>query len=293
MSRVKVITENPTVIPIAAMEMNWAGVSEVLDWVKQHRPECVPPECSDPMQLFPHRGIENVVEEGLDGNGAHVSELTSRNISGNELLVEFAGRKCYDSFGAKAGKKDNKSYIQHTQEGQNPHASILYHAKTSFFVAGVSRRLSHELIRNYVGADRDQEGNPSQESTRFTHHYGWYVAHPRDVNDPVELAEFLAHCEANYDRYESYIKRQVARFTTLHGKEPKGLDRKRIYESAADRLLMAAETSFVWTTNPAAFAKMYRERSDLHADLEFQRLVKVWKEVYEKLHPNLLPSLNK
>ena len=40
-------------------------------------------------------------------------------------------------------RKSNADYIAHTQQGDVPHASILYHAKMSFFIAGVSRRVSH------------------------------------------------------------------------------------------------------------------------------------------------------
>ena len=116
-----------------------------------------------------------------------------------------------------------------------------------------------------------EEGAPSQESTRFTHHYGWYVAAPRDLEDTETLREFREDMQVNYNSYSGYINRQVERYAHQHQKMPTGMDRKRIYEAASQRLSHACETSFVWTTNPAALMKLFQERCDSSADLEFQR----------------------
>ena len=169
-------------------------------------------------------------------------------------------------------------------------------AKMSFFIGGVSRRVSHELIRNYVGADRDEEGSPSQESTRYTHHYGFYIAHPAILkpigdSDGADLEYFRVAMQSNYDRYIEYIDRRVADFKEKHkGEEPRGMDRKRIYESASPYLSHACETSWVWTSNPIALAKMFRERDNDGADLEFRRLAKVWKRLCVERWPNLFPQ---
>jgi thymidylate synthase (FAD) len=286
MSKVQILTGDPIVAPIAEMELNIAGIDTLIDWVGKHRPECLPApgegeEGSGWRDLFPHDLVE---------------ELGTRHLSPNELLVELAGRKCYDSFGLKAGKKSNAEYIANTQAGDVPHASIMYHAKMSFFIGGVSRRVSHELIRNYVGADRDEEGSPSQESTRYTHHYGYYIAHPyilalEDAEKrDTELYNFSTAMVTNYEAYLDYVKRQFHDYEVLHGAPPKGLERKRVYESASPYLSHACETSWIWTTNPMALAKMFRERDNDGADLEFRRLARVWKKVCLERWPNLFPQ---
>jgi len=288
---VTILTVEPTVSVLAEMQLDMPGVVEMAEWVRSHRPECLPDdfdtqldEHHKAMRLFPHGGQK----EG------------SQNTH-NELLVELAGRKCYDSFGLKAGKKSNAEYIANTQAGDIVHASIMYHAKMSFFIGGVSRRVSHELIRNYVGADRSEDGSPSQESTRFTHHYGFYVAHPFILRESGTLVSDGAYRKAeqeifrkamqeNYDSYLEYIERQVAAYTKEWGKEPKGMDRKRIYESASPYLSHACETSWVWTSNPIALAKMFKERDNDGADLEFRRLAKKWKRICLERWPNLFPQ---
>jgi len=274
----KILTTEPVIAVIAEMAVQ-NGVSEMAEWVRSRRPECMPDEYEpgDPQAwttLLPHELFEQ-----------------DRLLSGNEVLVELAGRKCYDSFGLKAGRKSNAEYIANTQAGDVPHASIMYHAKMSFFIAGVSRRVSHELIRHYVGADRTEEGSPSQESTRYVEHSGCYVAHPAILNNSNELALFVGAMERNYLEYRDYIQRRTFEYADLHGGEqPKGMDRKRIFESASPYLSHACETSFIWTTNPIALAKMFKERDNEAADLEYLRLARKWKRVCLERWPNLFPQ---
>ncbi len=273
---VRILTE-PTVELIAEMSLDWTGIRHMARWVKEHRPSCLPVEAEEyAVNLFPHNLWD---------------DERNRNLTDNELLVELAGRKCYDSFGLKAGKKTNQEYIVHTQQGEIPHASILYHAKMTFFIAGVSRRVSQEMMRNYVGSDRDQEGSPSQESTRFTHHYGTFVAHPRLLEQPEELEIWKQSVQRSYNEYVDYIERCFDRYKVQYGEEPKGLDRKRIYESAIGRMPWDYETSYIWTTNPMALMKLFRERCDDQADLEFQRFAKCWRRVCYSRAPNLFPKL--
>jgi thymidylate synthase (FAD) len=271
---VTIIKDEPTIALIAQMAIKRSGLEAIVEWVSKHRPECLPDGYQYPSDLFPHNSIE------ADG----------RNVTDNEMLVELAGRKCYDSFGLKAGKKSNAEYIANTQSGSIPHASILYHAKMSFFFAGISRRVSHEIIRNYVGADRDEEGSPSQESTRFTHHYGWFVCPPRYLGDARREGFFEKSMSRAYDDYLEAVSNDVAQFERDTGKTPTSIDRKRIYEAASSFLPHQAETSFIWTTNPMAVAKFIRERADPAADLEIQRFAKKWRRVVMEIAPNLFPQ---
>jgi thymidylate synthase (FAD) len=275
-NKVTILRGEPTIVPVAEMQLITLGVEDMIEWVKLHRPACLPDVAEgNPARwddLFPHKGLD---------------ENTGRELTANELLVELAGRKCYDSFGAKAGRKSNKEYIESTQAGEVPHASIMYHAKMSFFVAGISRRVSHEIIRNYVGADRSEEGSPSQESTRFTHHYGFFIEPPRYKDDPGMQAHFEQSMQAAYENYMTAVQEETHEHAKQFGKQPTSMDRKRIYEAASSFLPHQAETSFIWTTNPAAIAKFVRERDNPLADLEIQRFARAWKRLCVARWPNL------
>lgn len=268
----------PTVIPIAEMGLRPEGLSQLVDYLRSRRPECLEETNAAPMSLlFPHGGYED---------GAALSH--------NELLVELAGRGCYYSFGKKAGKKRNDKYLQrlYGEPGKIPHASVFYHAKITLFFGGLSRRVSHELIRHYVGADRSEEGSPSQESTRYTHHPGWFVVHPRDILHET-VQDYQRAMESAYREYKLFLRREEQAYVKTHGKKPLGMDRKRIYEAAAQRLPGGAATSFFWTTNPVALVKMWRERIDYAADLEIQRFARLCRRVCVERWSNLFPETMK
>jgi thymidylate synthase ThyX len=273
-----IIAEDPIIFPIGQMELIPEGVMEMAKWIQRYRPQCVPEQgFADILDLVPHDGSDVDPFTGI----------ARPRVTDNELLAEFAGRKCYDSFADAGAKRSNNEYLKSMWQGRIPHRSTGYHPKMSFFIAHVSRRVSHELIRNYVGSDRDEEGSPSQESTRFTHHPGMYIAHPYYLESENEMMAFKLLAGDNYASYVATIQRKVEAYEAKHGKKPVGLDKKRIYESTSGDLLMSCGTSFIWTTNPMALTKFFHERDDEAADMEMCRFAKKWKKVCFALWPNL------
>lgn len=276
MTQITLVFE-PTVIPIAEQSLNSQGLREFLDWIAENRPECLPEGGGDPIGLLlPHGGLEG-----------------TRALTDNEMLVELAGRSCYMSFGAKAGRPSNSAYTgRMLSPSPLPHASVFYHAKMTFFIAGISRRLSHELIRHYVGADRSEEGSPSQESTRYTLHTGHFAVPPKIAGDCWGIERFREAMQHAYDEYLDYVRVHEEAWLDRHGEPPKGADRKRIYEAASGFLPSQACTSFIWTANPASLHKMFVERCHEAADSEFQRLARKWRDLCHERWPNLFPESN-
>lgn len=210
-----------------------------------------------------------------------VSELypsERRGVSDAELLAEIAGRHCYQSYGSRGAKRSNYDYIKSTQDRDTPHRSILYHPKMTFLIGNISLHVANELIRNYVGADRTQEGSPSCVSSRYTFFGGVYKQYPGGTS--------INHlCNKNFDEYKYEV---VRRFRTAGG-NPKGMERKRILEECARMLNRYAATSFLWTTNPIALAGLIREREHECADLEFIQLAKMLKSICVERWPALFP----
>lgn len=277
-----IITEGPIVEPIFQMSRMDAGIMKMAEWIKRYRPQCVPEQgFKDVFDLLPH-------------NGTDVDPFTGepRTVTDNELSAEFAGRACYHSFADAGKKRTNNEYLHSMWDGRIPHRSTGYHPQMTFFVAHVSRRVSHELIRNYVGHAKDEEGIPSQESTRFTHHPGIYLAHPYYIEQEHELGIFRELAQANYEAYVKTIGRKVDAFKGKTGSNPVGLDKKRIYESTSGDLLMSCGTSFIWTTNPMALTKFFNERDDEAADMEMCRFARTWKKVCFTHWPNLFTSFH-
>ena len=73
-----------------------------------------------------------------------VSWQTDTEVAG-EHLAEVAGRLCYMSF-ARPRPGGNKAYLDHILEVG--HGSVLEHAVWNFVFTGVSRSLTHELVRH-------------------------------------------------------------------------------------------------------------------------------------------------
>ena len=311
---VRIITTPPIVVPITRIQLDPEGVAEMARWVHENRPECLPDDlftCEDcgsnfppediMMSLFPHEGMEPDIFGGQGG--------PYREVTGAELLPELAGRKCYDSFGIMAGRKTNADYLRHVMSMDPPHASILYHTHLTFFIGDTSRRLSQEMFRNYVGSHANHEGAPSQESTRYTVHHGAYVAHPWDIeNDKAGmhagLETYQRDCEILYEMFCAYVENEREQWHNRnggYGQSNTGLGpvpcrkmppdvHKAILGSAAQRHGWGFATSYIWTSNPIALAKLFKERDHAAADPEFQRLAHTWKRVCVMRWPNLFPQ---
>src|SRR5256885_16785273 len=70
-----------------------------------------------------------------------------------ERLAEFAGRLCYMSQHNPA-KRETREYLENIKK--QGHGSVLEHANYSILFEGVSRSLTHELVRHRAGFSYSQ-----------------------------------------------------------------------------------------------------------------------------------------
>src|SRR3954463_5686568 len=123
-----------------------------------------------------------------------VSWQSDTEVAG-EYLAEVAGRVCYLSF-AKPRPGGNKTYLGHILEVG--HGSVLEHAVWNFVFTGVSRTLTHELIRHRSGFGY------SQLSQRYVDEsVAEYVEPDCIADDPEAHALWL---EAVSACHQTYIK---------------------------------------------------------------------------------------
>jgi thymidylate synthase (FAD) len=93
------------------------------------------------------RGFLSEFEQGLEFSD-YLEDPT--DIDDGAQLVKAAGQVCYASFGPKRTKNDEASkYLGHIKE--SGHGSVLEHANYSLLLYGVSRSLTHELVRHRAG----------------------------------------------------------------------------------------------------------------------------------------------
>lgn len=175
----------------------------------------------------------------------------------SEVLAEFAGRVCYDSFGVG---RDSDGFAANIVE--HGHFNVLYHPHYSMFIEGVSRNLSHELVRHHVGF------SPSQRSTRYCDEsLSPTVNHPavQRLNGEAgqKVASALEECEnANLQAYTIIVDVLTKQ----------GCDRKTAQGAAARVLPNGIETELVWSGNLYAFMSMLERRTESVADEEFRLL---------------------
>ena len=71
----------------------------------------------------------------------------------SEVITETSGRLCYMSY-SRPRPGGNAAYLHHIKEVG--HGSVLEHAVWNFLITGVSRSLTHELVRHRAGMSYSQ-----------------------------------------------------------------------------------------------------------------------------------------
>jgi len=83
----------------------------------------------------------------------NITNWSTDATSSAEKTVEMGGRICYMSF-SKPRPGGNSEYIKHIKEVG--HGSVTEHTSWTFIITGVSRSLTHELVRHRVGTSFSQ-----------------------------------------------------------------------------------------------------------------------------------------
>lgn len=241
---------------------------------------------------------------------------------GGERLCETGGRLCYMSF-AKPRPGGNKAYIDHIIDVG--HGSVLEHAVWNLIFTGISRSLSHELVRHRVGL------SPSQLSQRYVDESTADFVVPPDLQLEVRCADFLTAMRTDMeierfkrvaaalaDAYELYtadrdkfdkaaeagkrwmdsIRRSQADYVYLscylsekaqseRSDLTKTDARKFARQAARSVLPNATETKIFVTINARAARHFINLRANRHADPEIRVLAyETWKALVQAA-PNL------
>jgi thymidylate synthase (FAD) len=189
---------------------------------------------------------------------------------GGPALVEFAGRACYQSWSKPNPRTaTNAGYLQHIIDVG--HFSVLEHASVSFYITGISRSCTHELIRH-------RHFSYSQLSQRYVPENDSQVVVPPGIEDDPELQElFLAAVDASRRTYIELLGRLEAKLADVPpGSNPPAtpgvLRRKQARQAARAVLPNATETRIVVTGNYRAWRHFIAMRASEHADVEIRRL---------------------
>ena len=181
---------------------------------------------------------------------------------GAEALTEFAGRACYETWDKpNPHTATNAGYIRHVLEVG--HVSLLEHANVTFYITGISRSCTHELIRH-------RHFSCSRLSQRFVPEEDALVVPPPAIEDDPELVEvFTAAADQSREAYRTLLTALEEKFAT----EPNALLRRKQARQAARAVLPnATETRIVVTGNLRSWRHFIGMRATEYADVEIRQL---------------------
>ncbi len=196
---------------------------------------------------------------------------------GGQALVEFAGRACYQSWNKpNPATATNAGYIDHIIEVG--HLSVLEHGSVTFYISGISRSLTHELIRH-------RHFSYSQLSQRYVPEKNAAMVEPDVIAEDPELhAQFLEAAQASLDAYNALLKGLEAKFADVPSAT---LRRKQARQAARAILPNATETRIVVTGNYRAWRHFVAMRATEHADVEIRALAIDCLRQLQKAAPNV------
>lgn len=189
---------------------------------------------------------------GLDGTVDYTADIDN--------LGEFAGRSCYQAWECQnPATAENPGYMNNIIE--QGHFSVLEHGSVTFYIEGVSRSLTHELIRH-------RHLSYSELSQRYVDIEDLPIIVPPAIRDIVgergdAMIEVLDKMQTNSRNAYRYLVRML---------RMNGLKRKEARQAARAVMANMVETRIVVTGNMRAWRDMLYKRHHIAADAEIQEL---------------------
>lgn len=201
-----------------------------------------------------------------------------------DVLVESGARLCYLSHGKGRSHTEN---IHHLREVG--HGSCYEHATITVIVTGVSRGLTHELVRHRVGMA------VSQVSSRYVdpHRLGFVVPVLERTND-VAIDRFIGKCFRDLADYKNSLDDAMEALVYTDPDVPKTQRRKTARGCAREYLPIATHQFIQLTLNARTARHIIRMRGNPAAELQIQELADAlavacstaWPVIMDDYDPN-------
>jgi len=199
-----------------------------------------------------------------------------------EILSEVAGRACYMSFGK--GRKSNKEYLENILVSK--HGSVLEHAVWCLLITGISRALTHELVRHRAGFGY------SQLSQRYVDESdARYVVPPLYQENTALRQKWQQTIEVIRRAYIELVEAS-AQYVEQKYPEMSPRNRRKWARQAARSILPnATETKIFVTGNSRAWRHFLELRGSPHADTEIRLLAVEVCRVLKKEAPSIFQDI--
>lgn len=177
--------------------------------------------------------------------------------SAQGVVMEFAGRTCYDAYGRKnPDTAQTRDYLANIMDQH--HRSVLEHSSYTFLLKNISRSATHEIVRHRMGSF-------SQESQRFVH------GRNRNVVAPEGLSGLGGFSDRQLEVMGLAFDYNESMYNDL---KDTGHTHKEASEAARSLLPNAAATALVVTMNSRSWVEFIEKRMAPGADAELQAIAR-------------------
>jgi thymidylate synthase (FAD) len=159
-------------------------------------------------------------------------------------------------------KRPTGEYLENIKK--QGHGSVLEHVNYSLLLEGISRSLTHELVRHRAGFAYSQLSQRYVDETEAR-----FVVPPAIIGDESLEAEWKAQMETAQKTYVSLVDHLMERYGWVADKVHR---RKMAREAARAVLPNSTETKIVVTANARAWRTMLELRASEAAELEIRRM---------------------
>ena len=211
--------------------------------------------------MFYTEAIVSVVSRPVFAEPSHLPVTWNGESTDGERLAEFAGRLCYMSQHNPAGRT-TREYLENIKK--QGHGSVLEHANYSLLLEGISRSLTHELVRHRAGFAYSQLSQRYVDESEAN-----FVIPPALMGDEKLMEEWKAQVESAQKTYRELVESLMARYEWVENRVHR---RKMAREAARGVLPNSTETKIIVTGNARAWRTMLELRSSEAAELEIRRL---------------------
>ena len=184
-----------------------------------------------------------------------------------EKAVAMAARLCYSASDIDTLQEEmTPEKIERLLNivGSNGHTSTFEHASFTFAIEGVSRALTHQLVRHRVASY-------SQQSQRYVNAKNFdFIIPPSIKNNEKALGFYYEHMHATQELYDYYVKE---------------LDIPK--EDARFVLPNAAETKIIVTMNARELLNFFKVRCCTRAQWEIREMANLMLAEIKKVAPLL------
>lgn len=215
-----------------------------------------------------------------------------------EKLVSAAAKLCYSSVGVdkimdNLDDKNIQKFLGILMD--MGHESPIEHVSFTFGVEGVSRALTHQLVRHRIGCSYSQQSQRYVKLEQFQ-----YIIPPSIDEIPEAREKFIESMEYDqkcYDELVEILYKKNYEKLLAEGKSEKQASQQAEKMSIEDARYVfpnACETKIVFTMNARALYNFFRTRCCNRAQWEIRALaeemLKLVKEVAPVLFKNAGPS---